>query len=115
VLGIDQFTPPHSFGSSHGKSRIIRETYFENPLYVPLVKRADNGWVEGVEVTTISGTYAAARLVISAGPWMSELVPELALLLAIERKAVYWFDPLKAADFTPDKLPVFILARSARP
>ena len=37
VLGIDQFTPPHAFGSSHGKSRIIREAYFENPLYVPLV------------------------------------------------------------------------------
>ena len=214
VLGIDQFTPPHSFGSSHGKSRIIRETYFENPLYVPLVKRAYNGWAElqarsgkrvltrtgglmigapdgaivsgarasavehrlpyeelsasevrdrfpalrppddavaiwepragvldpeaaidaqlslaraagaefrfgekvtkwrataeGVEVTTISGTYAAARLVISAGPWMGDLVPELALPLEIERNAVYWFDPLKAAEFTPDKLPVFI-------
>src|SRR5579872_4207025 len=46
VLGIDQFTPPHAFGSSHGKSRIIREAYFENPLYVPLVKRAYDGWAE---------------------------------------------------------------------
>jgi len=46
VLGIDQFSPPHSFGSSHGKSRIIRETYFEDPLYVPFVKRAYNGWAE---------------------------------------------------------------------
>ena len=195
VLGIDQFSPPHSFGSSHGKSRIIRETYFEDPLYVPFVKRAYNGWAElqarsgkrvltrtgglmigapdgavvsgarasavehrlpyeelsagelrdrfpalrppddavaiwepragvldpeaaidaqlslaraagaelrfgekvtswrataeGVEVTTISGTYAAARLVISAGPWMGDLVSELALPLAIERNAVY--------------------------
>jgi sarcosine oxidase len=42
VLGIDQFTSPHAFGSSHGKSRIIREAYFEDPLYVPLVKRAYN-------------------------------------------------------------------------
>ena len=46
VLGIDQFTPPHAFGSSHGKSRIIREAYFEDPLYVPLVKRAYDGWAE---------------------------------------------------------------------
>ena len=25
VLGIDQFSPPHSYGSSHGVSRIIRQ------------------------------------------------------------------------------------------
>jgi sarcosine oxidase len=214
VLGIDQFTPPHAFGSSHGKSRIIREAYFEDPLYVPLVKRAYNGWAElqartgkrvltrtgglmigapngtvvggarasaiehrlpyeelsaselrarfpalrppddavaiwepragvldpeaaieaqlslarasgaelrfgekvtkwratdsGVEVTTVSGTYSAARLVISAGAWISELVPELALPLTVERNAVYWFDPLKPAEFTPNKFPIFI-------
>jgi len=157
VLGIDQFSPPHSFGSSHGKSRIIRETYFEDPLYVPFVKRAYNGWAElqarsGKRVLTRTGGLmigapdgavvsgarasavehrlpyeelsagelrdrfpalrppddAAARLVISAGPWMGDLVPELALPLEIERNAVYWFDPLKAAEFTPDKLPVFI-------
>ena len=62
----------------------------------------------GVEVTTVSGTYSAARLVISAGAWMSELVPELALPLTVERNAVYWFDPLKPADFTPNKFPIFI-------
>ena len=42
VLGLDQFAPGHDRGSSHGDSRIIRETYFEHPLYVPLVKRAQN-------------------------------------------------------------------------
>ncbi len=46
VLGIDRFTPPHTLGSSHGKSRIIREAYFENPLYVPLVQRAYQAWAE---------------------------------------------------------------------
>jgi sarcosine oxidase len=46
VLGLDLFTPPHSFGSSHGKSRIIREAYFENPLYVPLVQRAYRAWAD---------------------------------------------------------------------
>src|ERR1051325_8400717 len=46
VLGIEQFTPGHSFGSSHGDSRIIREQYFEHPLYVPLAQRADVMWRE---------------------------------------------------------------------
>jgi sarcosine oxidase len=46
VLGLEQFTPGHKRGSSHGDSRIIRETYFEHPLYVPLVQRAHELWRE---------------------------------------------------------------------
>lgn len=46
VLGLDRFTPPHALGSSHGHSRIIRQAYFEHPLYVPLVQRAYALWAE---------------------------------------------------------------------
>lgn len=44
VLGLEQFTPAHSNGSSHGHSRIIRQAYFEHPSYVPLLKRAFAHW-----------------------------------------------------------------------
>jgi sarcosine oxidase len=44
VLGLEQFTPAHNRGSSHGQSRIIREAYFEHPAYVPLVQRAYQLW-----------------------------------------------------------------------
>lgn len=44
VVGFDRFRPPHDQGSSHGQSRIIREAYFEHPLYVPLVQRAYQLW-----------------------------------------------------------------------
>lgn len=44
VLGVEQFGALHDRGSSHGDSRIIRETYFEHPLYVPLVQRAHELW-----------------------------------------------------------------------
>src|SRR5256885_3762644 len=46
VLGLDRFTPPHAFGSSHGLTRIIREAYFEHPIYVPLVQRAYELWAD---------------------------------------------------------------------
>ena len=46
VLGLDRFTPPHAFGSSHGETRIIREAYFEHPVYVPMVQRAYELWRE---------------------------------------------------------------------
>jgi sarcosine oxidase len=46
VIGFDRHTPPHTFGSSHGDSRIIREAYFEDPVYVPMVQRAFELWRE---------------------------------------------------------------------
>jgi sarcosine oxidase len=44
VTALDQAHPPHTQGSSHGETRIIRHAYFENPLYVPLVRRAAELW-----------------------------------------------------------------------
>jgi sarcosine oxidase len=46
VLGLDAFAPGHTQGASHGRSRIIREAYFEAPEYVPLVQRAYALWRE---------------------------------------------------------------------
>ncbi len=46
VAGFDALDPPHSQGSTHGHSRIIREAYFEHPQYVPLVQRAYALWAE---------------------------------------------------------------------
>jgi sarcosine oxidase len=44
VLGLEAFSPAHDRGSSHGESRIIRQAYFEDPAYVPLVLRAYELW-----------------------------------------------------------------------
>jgi sarcosine oxidase len=44
ILGLEAFTPAHDKGSSHGESRIIRQAYFEDPAYVPLVLRAYELW-----------------------------------------------------------------------
>ena len=44
VLGLERFTPAHAQGSSHGGSRITRQSYFEDPAYVPLLLRAHDLW-----------------------------------------------------------------------
>jgi len=44
AVGIEQFTPGHDRGSSHGETRIIRLSYFEHPSYVPLVRAAVPLW-----------------------------------------------------------------------
>ena len=46
VLGLENFGPAHDRGSAHGGSRIIRQSYFEGPAYVPLLQRAFEGWRE---------------------------------------------------------------------
>ena len=46
TIGFDQFAPFHNNGSSHGKTRVIRKAYFENPKYVTLLNRAYELWYE---------------------------------------------------------------------
>jgi sarcosine oxidase len=213
VAGFDRFAPPHTLGSTHGKSRIIREAYYEHPLYVPLVRRAYELWEElerecgrrlyyrtgglmlgprdgvllagarrsarehgiaheelsaaevharfpGIEVASdfsgllelragvldpegcvaahltlaeragaevmpndpalrwgasggavtveaASGQYEAARLVVSAGAWVTELVPGLPLPLSVERQVMLWFQPSGDASlYGPERCPV---------
>jgi sarcosine oxidase len=215
VVGFDRFAPPHTFGSSHGKTRIIREAYFENPAYVPLVQRAYRLWSDledgarttlllktgglmigppesdlvagarlsaerhalehevlssaevthrfpclrpqadmiavyepragilfpeacvrahlmlaqshgaqihscepvlgwqadgtGVSATTEKATYGAEWLVISAGPWASQLLADLEPPLTVERQVQFWFAPTRArASFSATRCPVHL-------
>jgi sarcosine oxidase len=60
VLGLEQFVSPHDQGSSHGRSRVIRQAYFEDPAYVPLLLRAYELWRElerdsGRQILVITG------------------------------------------------------------
>ena len=40
VLGLEKYGPAHGRGSSHGGSRVIRQSYYESPEYVPLLLRS---------------------------------------------------------------------------
>jgi sarcosine oxidase len=46
VLGLERYDIPHAMGSSHGVTRIIRLPYYEDPAYVPLLRRAYELWRE---------------------------------------------------------------------
>ena len=66
VLGIDQFAVAHDRGSSHGKTRLIRQAYFEHPDYVPLLIRAYELWDELEQTTSRKLFYRSGLL--EAGP-----------------------------------------------
>ncbi|RLM63660.1 N-methyl-L-tryptophan oxidase [Halorubrum sp. Atlit-26R] len=46
VLGLERYDIPHEMGSSHGVTRIIRKPQYEDPAYVPLIRRAYDLWRE---------------------------------------------------------------------
>jgi sarcosine oxidase len=213
VLGLEQFDIPHTRGSSHGKTRVIRKAYHEDPAYVSLLHRAYDLWerlqadygdqllfktgsvsggpaadevvtgaveaceehsldyerlsgrdladrfpgfdlpeefeavyqpeggfvhaeqslvahveqahahgaeihareaveewhstTDGVRVTTDRETYTADRLVITAGPWMGDLVESLEPDLQPERQVLGWFQPESPDLYSADSFPAF--------
>src|SRR5690349_10370400 len=46
VLGIDQFSPPHALGSTHGDTRVTRLAIGEGAHYTPLAVRSHAIWRE---------------------------------------------------------------------
>jgi sarcosine oxidase len=60
VIGIDQYEPPHPYGSTHGDTRVTRLAVGEGPEYVPLVRRSHELWRE-IEAET------GARLLTQCG------------------------------------------------
>jgi sarcosine oxidase len=66
VLGLERFGPAHDRGASHGGSRITRQSYFEDPAYVPLLLRAYELWDKlardsGRDVITLTGGVMVGR------------------------------------------------------
>jgi sarcosine oxidase len=62
----------------------------------------------GVAVRTAKGTYRAARLVVTAGAWATELVADLGVPLTVMRQTMHWFPPADPAFFRRDRFPVFL-------
>lgn len=72
VLGIERYGIPHTKGSSHGQTRMIRKAYHENPQYMDMIDRAYHLWEKlqeeyGEQLLFKTGS-------IAAGPSSSNLV-----------------------------------------
>ncbi|WP_158562910.1 N-methyl-L-tryptophan oxidase [Marinitenerispora sediminis] len=65
----------------------------------------------GVRVRTDSGEFTAGRVVVTAGPWTGQLLPELGRRITVRPIVLTWFAPGRgstAADYAPDRFPAFI-------
>ena len=133
VAGFDALEPPHTYGSTHGHSRIIREAYFEHPQYVPLVQRAYALWSEleanagkrlfqatgGLMIgcpgrTVIEGTLGAAsehRLAVQQ--WTPSDIRTRVPVLAPDADMVGVFEP-RAGVLAPERAVIAMLDQARR-
>ena len=66
VVGIDRYAPPHTYGSSHGDTRITRLAIGEGDFYVPFALRSHEIWRELEEVSSESLLHQVGGLVIGS-------------------------------------------------
>jgi sarcosine oxidase len=87
VIGIDQYDPPHPYGSTHGETRMTRLAVGEGAEYVPLVRRSHELWREieaqtGTQLLTQPGGLIMSR----PGGWFFEGTRELARRFEIKHE-----------------------------
>lgn len=46
VVGFDRYAPPHTLGSAHSETRMIREGWYRGSPYMPLVRDARRRWAD---------------------------------------------------------------------
>ena len=73
VVGIDRFEPPHTFGSTHGETRITRQAIGEGQQFVPLALRSHEIWRDLERQTGRQLLSACGGLIIARAGQSSQL------------------------------------------
>lgn len=65
---------------------------------------------EGVTVATSEGSFDGGHLVVAAGSWLGDLMPDLGLSfdLTLSQEQVGYFSSSNLSDYTPDRFPIWI-------
>ena len=62
-----------------------------------------------IMVKTEEEEFTCAKLVITAGPWASKMIPELAAILKVTRQVLSWVEPEIKENFELGKLPCWMI------
>lgn len=61
-----------------------------------------------ITLRTAQESFEARNLIVSAGPWLGQLVPELAAKLQVERQVLLWFDTQNPGLYAPARFPIHL-------
>ena len=62
---------------------------------------------EQPELETTAGRYRCQKLIVTPGPWASQILKTLSLPLRVTRQQKFYFKPRDSAAYQPDRLPVY--------
>lgn len=68
-----------------------------------------------IQVKTSKGEYSASKLIITAGPWAGQILPQLAPKLKVTRQVLTWVIPQKPQLFELGQLPCWLLVDEVNP
>lgn len=97
--------PESAVLSAVEQARANGATIFENEK---ILRIEDD---ENVTITTAKRQVTVDKVVVTAGAWVRELVPQVVDLVEIRKLVLTWFLPHVLADFNPARLPCFIRDR----
>jgi sarcosine oxidase len=69
----------------------------------------------GISVKTDKGTYNCAKLIITAGPWASQFIPQLSTKLSVTRQVIAWVNPKQYIPFELGKFPCWLIDDDSKP
>ena len=75
--------------------------------------RAIEPTAAGVRVITERDAIDAGQVVVAAGPWVKQLLPDLSVPLRVTRQVVGWFEPAEAALLARERCPVYLIENDA--
>ena len=116
-----QFTLPADYSGVWQPDGGFVRPELANRLHLELAERAGAAILENRKVLAIEpgaksvrivmeeGAIEAGSVVVAAGAWIGDLVPELRPRLTVTRQVLCWFEPKRAAAVAPGNLPVFIV------
>ncbi|TDQ89379.1 N-methyl-L-tryptophan oxidase [Paraburkholderia silvatlantica] len=68
-----------------------------------------------VKVRTSLGAYSAAKVVVTAGPWLPAMTGgTMQMNLRVLRQALHWFETTRPSLYSPDVCPIFIWMHGSR-
>lgn len=68
-----------------------------------------NAGNDRITVHTTNGTYEVGKLIVTAGPWLGQLLPDYKSHFKIFRQVLFWFDVKGSIEpYQPGNFPVFI-------
>ncbi|OAV60616.1 hypothetical protein A6F49_11760 [Enteractinococcus helveticum] len=70
-----------------------------------------NSHADGVAVETSAGTLTAGQVIVAAGSWTTQLLPQLASYVEARRIGLTWSMPQHIDQFRPEVFPVFMRDR----